>query len=400
MRKCLFWGLILLSGFWLSGCVNTHKEFSLQIQHDLLTETWPNNINIHPERWTRHADSWFLAAEPNQAERANRHSPFSRAISTMEVKVPNFSAIRVDGTFTVQLFGGVDHNSVFVYGPNAEVRKVAVDMRNGTLCVYQIPGSAGYLRHTIIRIGVHNLKSLTNLGPGLVEGRQLSSSGLQVYSRGSGDILLSGNLLLRRVVSSDSGDIIILGIASPAVTIKMYGSGDVNLSGRVGVRSIYHAGWGNLNIIGADSSSLYINACNSAMITIVGCVNLRVVEASNDARIYLYSVRSQRLRVSTHDHACVGLAGYAHILHVDTHGASGFDGQYLSANTVYARAYDTSHANVSATNKAFAMAVQNSSIYFFGSSSVLSKYQTDNGSIMTLSRTRRFAPPSLCQGLC
>ncbi|OGT50818.1 MAG: hypothetical protein A3E84_04845 [Gammaproteobacteria bacterium RIFCSPHIGHO2_12_FULL_42_13] len=396
MRKYLAWGLVLLSCFFLSSCTN--KYYTSQTQNDLVTETWPKSINTHPSRWTRNTDAWFLAGEPTRAEVANRNSPYSSAVSTMMVRVPNFSMVRVEGSFTVQLFSGVDHNSVFVYGPNAEVRNVAVEVREGTLCVYQIPGS-GYLRHTIIRIGVNKLTGLVNIGPGLVEGRQLNSSALRVNLGGSGNILLSGHLRLRQLTSSGSGNITMLGVVSPAIDIKMYGTGDVNLSGRVGVQSIFHAGYGDLNIIGADSDGLSINACGSGTVAIVGRANLRQVEASNFVHVYLYWVRSQRLRVSTYDNACVGLAGFAGTLSVDTHGSSGFEGQYLYADTVYVKTMGKSHANVAANNKAFAFALDSSSIYFFGPSAILSKYLKDHGSVITIPRSSR-SKRSCAAGFC
>jgi hypothetical protein len=52
------------------------------------------------------------------------------------------------------------------------------------------------------------------------------------------------------------------------------------------------------------------------------------------------------------------------------------------AQSAYARAYDNSHINVTATNKMYAAALNNGSIYFFGSPNLMSQFLSGNGTVI------------------
>ncbi|MCP6769734.1 hypothetical protein NL529_33295, partial [Klebsiella pneumoniae] len=70
-------------------------------------------------------------------EEANRQAPYADAISTTVVNVADFSQIKVNGSFQVQIFGTYGHNSVYVYGPNAGVSNVAVSVNGDKLSIRQ-----------------------------------------------------------------------------------------------------------------------------------------------------------------------------------------------------------------------------------------------------------------------
>ena len=369
--------LIFLAYFALTSCSSTHLS-----KTDISKEHWMREVDTNPMKWTRGADNWFLTGDPNAAEIADRHAPYSAAISTLSVRVPDFTDIKVNGDFQVQIFGTYGHNSVYVYGPNNAVREVAVEVKGNTLCVNQskkVPRNMGVV---IIRIGVNQLNKLIQLGCGTVEGIRLRSQYLVVASRGSGNVYLSGQLNLQRVFSMGAGSISVFGANTPVLGIKTTGNGSVNISGNVGIKSILHQGRGNINIIGANSAGLQIDAAGSGKIGINGIVNLRAVRARGQTRVYVYKVASNRLHADAHDRARIGLLGSSQQLFVNTFRSSCFGGKYLCAREAYVRSYGSSHINVSATNKIFAAAAQNSSIYFFGSPQILSQF--GNGMVIPI----------------
>ncbi len=381
MKRCLPLGMIFLSYLVLTGCSSFRTP---TFSYGLSKEYWMREVDSNPMKWTRGADKWFLTGDPNAVEMADRNAPYSAAISTLSVRVPDFTNVKVNGDFQVQIFGTDGHNSVYIYGPNNAVREVAVEVRGDTLCVNQAKKVTRSMGKVIIRIGVNQLNSLTQLGCGMVEGIRLRSNCLFVNSRGSGNVYLSGNLNLRRVINMGTGSISVFGANTPLLGIKTTDRGSVNVSGNVGIKTILHHGQGDINIIGANSAGLQIYADGSGKIGINGLVNLRKIRAHNMTRVFANQVNSNNLYVYAYHKTHIGLAGSAQRLFVDTFKSSCFSGKYLCTREAFVRSHNNSHINVSATDKIFAAATQNSSIFFFGSSKRISQFISGNGTVIPI----------------
>ena len=126
--------VIQLSLLALVGCVNHSHDFvQSQIQNNLLAEDWQNQVDTNPTKWKKQADNWLWFGTPTAIERADRNAPFSDAMTTMMVKVPDFTQVKVDGDFQVELDGRFQHNSVYLLGPNEEIRQVSVEVKDHTL---------------------------------------------------------------------------------------------------------------------------------------------------------------------------------------------------------------------------------------------------------------------------
>src|SRR5687768_1922955 len=111
MKRFLTFTIIFFLSFvTLMGCSSHPYPYP---RNEFLQESWPSAVMTSPNGWTQGADRWFFSGEPNQTELDNRRAPFAASVSTMMVKVPNFSNIRVNGDFQVQIFGTYDHNSVY-----------------------------------------------------------------------------------------------------------------------------------------------------------------------------------------------------------------------------------------------------------------------------------------------
>ncbi len=382
MKRYLLLGLPLLFLLYLSltGCVQRYPGINV----DLTRETWMREVDGNPMKWTRGADSWFLTGDPNGTELSDRNAPFSAAISTMSIRVPDFTAIKVKGDFQVQIFGTYGPNSVYVYGPNDGVRQVIIDVQSNMLCITQSRKVSPSMRKVIIRIGIRQLSSLVQEGCGTIEGIRVQSFGLSVASRGSGNIYLSGNMCVRRVMNVGPGSISLFGANTPNLAIRTSGRGSVNVSGNVGIHSILHHGTNDINIIGANSNDLRIFADGSGKIGIKGIVGLREVRAHDLTRVFACSVRSGALYASAYNRAHIGLAGSAGRLHIEAVDSSCFSGKYLCAIEAFVRARNNSHVNVTAANKIFAAADQNSTVYFFGSPRILSQFLSGNGTVIPL----------------
>lgn len=360
-----------------SGCYNG-------INNSLTHETWRQHVSTNISQWKCKGSRWFQTGDPDLVNEINNKTPYSAAQSTMKVKVPNFTNIEVNGAFTVQLFGGIDENSVFVYGPNDEVRQVDVQVSGNTLSLKQLKKSRCGVKHVIIRIGVRNLMHLTQQGSGRIEGRQLQSTGLTLCATGAGDTLLSGNLNVRSIRQSGFGSVMIIGANTPQLDITAVGAGEINVGGNVGVHVINHSGINNINILGANTDGLTINARGRGKIAIDGWVNLKELKARQNVQVYIYTVNSGTLYVYGFDQAQIGLGGAVNDLYVETLGNSIFWGRYLIAQNAYARAHNSSHININSDKKVFAAATGNASVYFFGSPTIMSQFVSGNGVIIPI----------------
>lgn len=393
MKRLIAKGLLAFASLLLAACAFKGNPYP---NTDQTNETWPSYVHTNPNAWANGASRWFMTGDPNVTEEGNMSAPPQAAISTMMVRVPDFSKIKVDGPFQVQIFGTYEGNSVYVYGPNADVRQVAVDVQGDTLCLHVMGKPSGNLGKVIVRVGVVNLSGLTQTGCGRIEGRQVRSTGLDIYSCGSGKIYLAGNMNLHRVTQNGDGTISVFGATTQSLDITTTHNGGVNVSGYIGLRSITHAGCNDINIIGANGGNAKIYTEGNGKIGIVGNPGIREIKAKDNTCVYAYCVRSGSLYVYASGKSTVGVAGSAEDLYVETSSLAQFYGRDLIANSAYVRANGQSHINVTARSKIYAAASGSSSVYFFGSPNMLSQYQSGDGTIIPI-WFDRVSHYSLCQ---
>lgn len=383
MKKYLLLGITILVSFLLLSCATNNPH----LKTDLSTETWPQQVETNPHAWTKGADNWFFTGSPSITELANQPAT-NASMSTMQVNITDFSQIKIDGAFQVQVYGTDEQQpSVFVYGPNAGVRHVAVDTYGDTLYLHQPPDApAHYMKQVIVRVGVKHLQRIRQLNCGRLEVIRITSKDLCIETgpAASGDMYVAGNINLTEVRHAGTGTVNVFGVNAPEVDIRTTGAGAVNLQGNIGIRKITHHGSTEINIVGANSNDLTIEADGSGKIGVRGYVNLKSLRATGSTCVYIYTLRSQKLSVAVCDKAHVGLAGFVKDLYVDTYNTARFDGRNLCALNAYVRAHDQSHINVTASNKIFASADQASSIYFYGPSALLTDFDTGRGIVMTV----------------
>lgn len=390
MNRYLAFAMTLLLSLFLIGCTTNRNPFP---NKDLSNETWMKNVDTNPMVWTKGADRWFLTGAANGTELQNRNAPYSSAMSTMMVKVPDdFTRIKINGAFQVQIFGTYEHNSVYLYGPNDAVREIAVAINGNTLTLNQSPKAPSSMGRAIVRIGIRNLTEVNQLGCiksgcGLIEGIHLNTSNMTVFAAGKGNIYLSGNLELKRVVQTGSGAMSLFGVNTVGLDVISNGRGSIlNISGRnVGLRSIEHHGLGDINIIGATSSGLKISSDANGKIGISGNrVNLTDLVARKYARVFITHLASTSMNVYAYDNTCVGLAGFANNAYLYASQSARIYARYLYTNDAFVRASDYAHINVTASNRMFAAATGNASIYFFNSPTNMSQFVSGNGVVIPI----------------
>lgn len=383
MKQFFYKGLCFFFFILLSGCATDKFLYS---DRDLSQETWQNNVVTNSSHWDEGADHWFFTGRPNATEKMNRKAPDSATMSTTVVRVSDFTDIKTNGAFQVQIFGTDERNSVVIFGPNAGVNAVSIKIVGQTLYVRQtndqLPNS--FMNGIIVRIGVNRLNKLVTRGCGSVEGISLRSHHLEVIGKGGGHVYLNGQINLSKVSQYGTGKITIFGVDSPQLDIHTTNSGSVNITGNVGVRCINHYGQNNITIVGANSHSLDINAYGAGKISISGTVNLRHLNAKDQVCVYILHAHSQRIEANVLDNARVGIRGVTKELYVNTFNQAIFWGRYLCAGNSYAKACHQSHMNIAACGKVFASASDTASIYYFGPANLLSSFTSGQGRVMPM----------------
>jgi hypothetical protein len=385
MKRVILLVVVCLTTLLFTGCANNSARTGTTIRGNLSNEFWMQRINLDPNMWTKNASPWFFTNEPTRFDQYASNSPLSSAISIVTVRVPDFTKIKIDGPFRVQIAGRQEHNSVNIMGANALTRHTAVDIRGDTLFLHpasECTSGCGHLDQVVVRIGMRELHSLVDSGTGSVEAKDIDSSGLVLISTNCANILMVGDMTVTDIAQQGTGTISLLGVNTPALNINIYNNGSLNVSGHVNVKRIMKQGSGNLNILGATSDGLIVKSSGSGVTTVAGYTNLKRLDAEGNSRVYIYWVNSAGMYVNIRDHSHVGLAGSTTNLDVDLSNDSRFLGKYLRANNVYIRTRDYSHANINPADKLFANAMDNSSIYFFNAPNIISRYTLGNGVVV------------------
>lgn len=350
------------------------------VNQNLLEETWMRTVNLNPMIWTRGADRWFFTGISD-----NTPAAADKAMSMTSVKVSQFTQVNIHGCFQVQIAGQQQRNAVYILGPNEATRQILVQVSGDTVSITQPEDDKGQmanLKNVIVRIGVRDLRHLKVSGVVNVEGRMLTSQSLVIDANNAGNILLSGNVNLLKVNNSGPGAVSVIGACTPCLYVINRGAGSVNVSGRVGIQTISNLTTGSVSIIGADSRSLSINACGNSRTAVAGYANLKHLSASGNSCVHLYWVSSHDADVTVINNARVGLAGCIVTLNLYLTDNAHFGGQYLHGKNIYVQTHKTAHANIAADRKIFASAGDDSSIYYFGSPSIVSRYTTERGSVI------------------
>lgn len=381
MKQLAQFGIFFFTVFLLLSCSTTTEK--LPGNYSALRETWANQINNDPQIWLKKADHWFLTGEWSQDEQRKIHE-------VRTIPAPTFNQIQIAGSFKVEILGDQKENCILVYGPKSESSQVTVNKYPGRIVISQAPDTN--LSNIIVRIGVKNLTSITHLGNGLIVGRDINSSKLEVNNHALGSIYLSGQMNVKQVNHMGDGTITLMGVESPSLYLKVIGSGNVNLYGNIGVQNIVHNGNGCVQIIGANSKALSIYAYGDGITTVSGLVKLQAVTACNNSRVLVNCVRSHEISVIERNNAFVGIGGVTNILNVDIADHACFQGGRLSAHDAYVRSQGYAEANVAADRKIFATGNDFSRIYYFGDTNI-SAFPDKDARILRLGA---FMPNGVC----
>lgn len=365
----------------LTGCFGVHAL----TEEDCL-ESWRQYIERCPSKWLCGADRWFLRCEPNDEELANRRAP-QGSMKSRSIKPPAFTQVKVDGDFQVQLIGG-PKNRLCIYGPKSAVRAITIFVKDHTLYLQQNAEIPRALMHrVIIRVSIKCLSHLIQIGAGSIEAIRLHSNSLRITTNGTGELFLSGPINISRVEQLRGGCITLLDVNACGLVIRSLGSGLINIAGPVCLDSITHRGTGNINIIGARSNGLCLYTQGYGKIGICGQISLSSLTAKGHTCVFITNLvpppcPRDAARMYLMDYARVGVAGSTPTLAVNLCDRAFFAGRNVCTQTALIKAYDCTHANVTANRRAFISSAGDSHVYFFGPSNLLTAFSSGTSTII------------------
>ncbi len=345
-----------------------------------INETWVQTTQQSPAAWIKGTDRWFLTGQPNQTELADREA--GNRITQMPVST--FNTIQVRGFFQTQIIA-TDVPTVYILGPLAALRAIAVHVMGNTLYLRQVrPVSPTLMSQVIVRVGAPALQKLTQCGPGLIEAR-LTNTPLDVVSLGRGNMYLAGKVNLQHVLLGNWGCITAVGVNTHYLDIMSDGWGTINLAGHVGLHTLTHKGQGNVNIMGVTCMHpVHIDTRCIGRINLSGQVLNPHVIARDETCVFICGVAGTKVDASAQDKAVIGMSGYSEVLMANTSQTAQFLGSYLCVRDAYLRTHDASHMNVSASHQVFAEANQDSTIYFYGPRYLITGLGSHSGAILAL----------------
>lgn len=379
MKKIKFFCFAFFYGLLLTGCA----FYSCAKPVYLVNETWPCQISSDTRPWIEGVDAWFLTGRPSISF---YHKNGLIAENMFKNHLPRFSTIQTNGGYQIQLVGGQKENTITIMGlPETETKRLTVKVCCDTLFIQQNnpPKNSKHLvypmNNVVLRIGVSNLHALYQLGNGTIYGRKIFSDGLQIFSSGSGNLMLFGSMNVYRITQMGGGNITVFGAITPVIDL-IVSSGIVNVGGDVGIHSITNNG-GYINIIGANSDGLCISTSGSSCTKVIGNFNLQNVIAKGCSHVYLCGVRSCATAITASNNAEVGVSGITGGLCINLKGYSRFFGKNLHSQEVYVSTKDSSHANLSTNRSMFARVDGYSSVYYFGGIPTITPFVAENATL-------------------
>lgn len=204
-----------------------------------------------------------------------------------------------------------------------------------------------------VDIWVNNLQSMNIKADIPVEGYQLYSDGLSIFTVGSPDIHLTGNILLEQVRIAGRTKLKVEGVHTKRLDLHMNGASYAKLQGDIGIFKLDIRGHSALN---------------------------------------MHWVKTYKLKFTLSGYANVQMAGFVQVLDLDMYDHSKFGGRYLRANRVFVKTSDCSEAQISAVRSQHTYALDRSHIDYFNVPLMKTDLMVLNGETLDLREwSQRFA---------
>ncbi len=210
---------------------------------------------------------------------------------------------------------------------------------------------------------------------------------LAITKSGTGFLFVKGRALnLRLLKNYGTGTVRIQTIYSNNLAVIDEGSGNVNINARkAGLTYLkIHNGHANFSLNHLQSKNLIIDADTDGIINLKGVATVSKISLAGEGSLKLYWIKSNQLTIKTYDRATLALAGVAKTVNAYAHEQSHLNLRFLRADTVYITTYHLASADIWAIKDLYALAENNSSIYYFSEPEYMSRFMRQSGSVLPM----------------
>lgn len=266
------------------------------------------------------------------------------ASSQQNRPVPVFTRVNVRGALNVSLHTGVARPSVILRGDPRDLAYLTTTVVNGVLRVVL---GEGYPQHGGIQVEINTryLNAFEYHGTGVVTGRSLRTSMLDLVIDNPQKSSFQGQIGLRKLVAMGGGYTEVSGINSPYLTLSISGKSMVRLSGRM---------------------------------------NLSTIDIQKEGRLSLYWVKSRDLLIRARGKSFIQLAGVADKLNVELWDNARFNGRYLRAERAFVKTHGKSVAEISAVKRQHTLASDASDIHFYNIPTMKADFMAYDGAVLDM----------------
>lgn len=256
----------------------------------------------------------------------------------------SFVRIEATGRINLILHTQARHARVVLQGAACDVLATQAVVRDNTLILHEI-GSGIHRGNVTVHVYTQRLRGLVYRGVGVIKGKNLVSSALDLSITNAEITLLSGQLHLNHLAVKGSGQVDIRGITGSDLLVSLSGNPHVQLIGMVRLNRLHLNGNGFLN---------------------------------------LYWIKSPRLIIRQKGHVMVQLAGVVKVLDVELWGHSTFNGRYLRATEAFVKTHEHSVAELSTVSIQHTLATGASDILFYTLPTMKADFMAYDGAVLDM----------------
>lgn len=230
----------------------------------------------------------------------------------------NFSVVDVKGDININLHTGYAKPSVVLTGDPEDLSDVKVRVSpRGILFITKSNKSP----HGPINADIRSryLNGFAYVGKGTIKGDNLNSNLERLVVDNKGTTTLGGRIRLGYLESNGPGYMLLSGVLSPHLRVKLTNGAQVKITGSAALRSIDadDNSWFSLSWV--NSSNLEVNIRNKAYVQLAGVANKMEAELWDYSQLNVRYLRARRVFVKTHDNSVAKISAthHQHVLATD-----------------------------------------------------------------------------------
>lgn len=428
--------MLLIMPTLLCACNTFFNQWHLSNNHDLLAQSTTNQRVLIVPMNTADSFSKIVINSPMNVRISDGMNPANITITGNEDQIKRVHVFVKNDTLFVKLDRYGSNNPATLIQMQIEMPCLTkLTYTSGTVVTIQKVSKRPISIHSdngnrLTMSGYVNLRKIIAHETGDVTIKNIHSNNVNIVDSTRGNIVLQGNGIgLRQLTHYGDGNLTVMRVTHQPFNMNVHGNGKTSIHGSsINIHELTYFGNGqlildpitsnelkvnftssqplylhgnvnlvNLNFTGtSDAARLVMDQVNShgldiyargkGQIILQGMVNLRNLEADGSIDIAIPQVNSSLIDIKAKGTTLLNLAGTADMIQAQLFGSSALNSDYLRTYKSMIKTFDYSQAKVYATRALYAMAHDESDIYYYEQPSMLAPYLSQNGSVLAMNK--------------